>query len=53
MGKGPRVTIPEDQKLRINAKRDNAFNRKFDQTYLSELKGVEHRTFLQVAPQLT
>lgn len=42
------MTVPEDQKLRINAKRDNAFNRKFDQTYLSELKGVEHKTFLQV-----
>lgn len=45
---GPQVTIPEEQNLTLNKKLDNAFNQKFDQKYLTQLKGIEHKAFLQV-----
>jgi len=46
-GKGPKVTIPEAPNLTLNNRRDNLYAQKFDQTYLSKLKGVEHKQFLE------
>ena len=45
--KGPKVTVPEEQNLRLNSKKENAYGQKFDKAYLSKLKGVEHKAFLE------
>jgi hypothetical protein len=47
---GPQVTIPEEQDLTLNKKKDNAFSQKFDKRYLTQLKGIEHKAFLEVVP---
>lgn len=49
MKNGMRITVPDNRTLAISDKKSSPYKKKFSKEYLSELKALEHKNFIEVS----